>query len=89
MPDKSEFSVSVRNKVKEVFKAISDLQTKIEEITDENMAKLKLELAKYNITVPELSEIKANVEKAIEDGKLKVDEFVSVFNKKTETKVAA
>lgn len=55
--DTDEVVVTVREKVKDLLKTVSEYQTKASEVIDENYAKLRVELAKFNINLPALSEI--------------------------------
>lgn len=55
--DTDELVVTVREKVKELLKTVSEYQAKASEVIDENYAKLRVELAKFNVNLPALSEI--------------------------------
>ena len=82
--DQSEMSVEVREKVKEIFKTIYEYQNKLNEMAEENFAKLRLELSKHNITLPELDELKSNIQKSIDEGKGKIEGVVDNIKQKTD-----
>jgi adenylyl- and sulfurtransferase ThiI len=56
--DNDEIVVKVRDAVKDLLKTVSEYQGKIGEAVDENYAKLRVELAKFNVNLPALADLK-------------------------------
>ena len=79
--DNSEIAVKVRGQVSELFVTIDTTIKNVDDFTNENLAKLKLQLAKYDITLPEYEELSQKVNAAIADGQSKVEGFVASFKK--------
>ncbi len=83
--DKSEFSVEVREKVKEGFKALSEYELKAKELFDEYYARLRVELGKYDIDLPEFSDIQLNIENTINSGKEKINSLIQTEKEENAT----
>lgn len=56
--DNSEIVVKVRETVKDLLKQVSEYQTKVSESVEEGYAKVRVELAKLNINLPALGDLK-------------------------------
>ncbi|MFO1524843.1 MAG: hypothetical protein U1F16_02585 [Turneriella sp.] len=62
--DNSEVVVKVRDTVKDLLKQISEYQSKIGESIDDTYAKVRVELARYNINLPALDDLKPKAKAA-------------------------
>ena len=79
--DDSELAVKVRGQVKELFETLDNAIKNVDEFTNTNYAKLKLELGKYDISLPEYKEVSEKINSAIAEGKSKVEGLLASFKK--------
>ena len=79
--DDGELSIKVRGQVKELFETLDNTVKNIDEFTTTSYAKLKLELAKYDISLPEYKEVSEKIDAALAAGKSKVEGLFASFKK--------